>query len=117
MFFFWLNYSAYDLDDAIENYELNFPQIEQLISYYSTVVPTDHIVRIEFNSRTNIDLEVYVPKIDDEGKRDLLFREWNIDIYDYIPDEHRSDYELKYGGRTNSLDEVKETLGVGYYSF
>jgi len=106
-----LNYLSYDLKDAIKNYELNSKNIEQLIIYYSSIVPPDHIVKIEFKSKTNINLEVYVPNIDDASKRKLLFREWNIDIYNYTPADYRSDYDLKYGGLTNSLDEVKEVLG------
>ena len=92
-----------------KNYDENKNGIIKLKNFYNRTVPKDFLVRIRYNSSDNIDLFVYQP-IENSEKRELLFQEWNVDIDDYIPENPRSDYDKKYGGKTNSFEEVKEKL-------
>jgi hypothetical protein len=44
-----------------------------------------------------------------KSERILLVREWNINPYKFKQKE-RTDYDIEYGGKTNSLDEVTKQL-------
>ncbi|WP_298537962.1 hypothetical protein [uncultured Algibacter sp.] len=92
----------------IKNYEENKTGIIELKDYYNGLVPKYYRVRIRYNSSDDIDLIVYQPTENTE-KRELLFRQWNLDLDDYDP-EPQTDYEKKYHGNTNSLEIVMEKL-------
>lgn len=95
--------------DLARNYEDNKSQILELKKFYNDLVPDGFMVSVRFHSKNKINLFVYEPS-KTEGKRDLLFQQWNINIKNYKPELERSEYDKKYNGKTNSLEEVKEKL-------
>lgn len=94
--------------DLIENYEENLSDIIKLKEYYSKIVPDNYLVRIRYDSSEEIDLFVYQP-IPNSNERELLFQQWNLNIYNYKP-KSRTEYDKKYNGKTNSFVVVKEKL-------
>lgn len=96
-------------EGLIENYDENKNEILELKEFYNKTVPKGFLIRIQYNSSNNIDLSVYQP-IENSEKRELLFRQWDLDIYDYVPETPKSDYDKNYNGLTNSFKEVKEKL-------
>jgi hypothetical protein len=95
-------------DDLTENYDKYSIEILELKDYFKEIVPENHQVRIRYNSSTNVDLIVYAPT-EDKKDTELLFRQWNLDFEEYVPEE-RSEYDKKYHGKTNSLELVMKTL-------
>ncbi|MFD2035983.1 hypothetical protein ACFSKL_14355 [Belliella marina] len=81
----------------------------ELKAFYRDLVPEGFLVRVRFDSKRQIDLFVYEPT-EVEGKRNLLFQQWDLDIKNYKPEFERSEFDLKYNGKTNSFEEVKERL-------
>jgi len=94
--------------DLIENYEKNSAQIIGVKNYFEKIVPDNFKVKIRYESSDQIDLEVY-EKLNDKSDNELLFRQWNIKISNYI-EEPQSDYDKKYNGKTNSFEFVKNKL-------
>lgn len=97
------------VQDLIRNFESNKEEILALKEFYSQLVPEGFIVRVRFDSKNEIDLFVHEPT-EVEGKRELLFQQWNMNFRNYKPEIERSEYDIKYNGKTNSLDKVKEEL-------
>lgn len=95
--------------DLARNYDDNKQEILELKKFYNDLVPVGFLVRVRFDSKDKIDLFVYEPS-ETEGKRDLLFQQWNLNIKNYTPELERSEYDKKYNGKTNSFEEVKERL-------
>ena len=91
-----------------ENYEQNKDEITELTSHFRSIIPDGYLVRIRYESSSNFDLFVY-ESIENSKKFELLFQQWNLDLDDYQP-EPQTDYEKKYHGKTNSLENIKEKL-------
>ncbi|UZR99135.1 hypothetical protein [Chondrinema litorale] len=83
-------------------------EITELKNYFNEIVPANWIVRIQYNSSTNIDLFVYQP-IGDSTKRETLFSQWNVDLDNY-KEPPQSKNEKKYGDTTKSLELVENKL-------
>lgn len=94
--------------DLIENYEKKTSEIITLKDYFENIVPENFKVKIRYKSADVVDLAVY-EKLTDSSGNELLFRKWDIDIFDY-DEEPQTDYERKYHGKTNSLEIVKDKL-------
>ena len=94
--------------DLINNYEKHSKEITDLKKYFNDIVPSNYLVRIRYNSDRNVDMVVYEPN-EDSTKRDLLFRQWDVNL-DKSVEAPQNDYEKKYNGKTNSLEIVKEKL-------
>ena len=99
----------YDTQDLIENYEERSIQIIEAKEYIEKITPENFGVYVEFESNRDIDMKVWEKSDTAKNGRIFWFQEWNINPYNYKPKE-RSDYERKYGGKTNSLKEVTEKL-------
>ena len=107
---------SYNMKDLINNYENNTQEIVQLIEYYSSIVPDNFRVSIEFNSVNSINLRVWELSDDPNTQNTLWFQEWNINPYNYI-EKPQSEYEKKYGGKTKSLSLIKDKLGWSDHTF
>ena len=99
----------YDTQDLIENYEERSNQIIELKEYIKKITPGNFSVYVEFESNRDIDMKVWEKSDTAKNERIFWFQEWNINPYDYKQKE-RSEYDRKYGGKTNSLKEVTEKL-------
>jgi len=97
------------VDGLKQNYDENATKINELKEYFLELVPNDYLVRIQYNAAHNVDLFVYAP-IEKSTQRKALFSQWDVDLDSYQETPH-TDYELKYGGETKSLEVVKERLG------
>ncbi len=94
--------------DLIANYEERKNQITELMNYFNKIVPENFKVRIRYDSSKEIDLFVY-EKVNDTTKNELLFRQWNIDVDNYV-EEPQTEYDNKHNGKTNSLELAKSKL-------
>lgn len=83
-------------------------EITDLKNYFNEIVPDNYIVRIQYNSSSNVDLFVYEP-IQDSTEREKLFGQWDVDL-DIYQETHQTEYEKKYHGKTKSLEIVKNKL-------
>ncbi|WP_417906107.1 hypothetical protein [Christiangramia aquimixticola] len=90
-------------------------EIADLKNYFSDIVPENYTVRIQYNSLNNIDLFVYEP-IGDSTKREQFFGQWDVDIDNYI-ETPQTEYEKNYGGKTKSLELVKNKLNWNRETF
>lgn len=97
------------VEDLKTNYDKKESDILNVKNYYSELVPENYLVRIRYDSKNKIDLFVYEQKENSEEK-ELLFQQWNVDINNYKP-QLQTEYQKKYGGKTNSFELVKERLG------
>ena len=104
-----LSCSDKSVNDLTTNFENNKQEILEIKNYYNDLVPNGFIVTVRFDSRNKIDLFVYEPS-QTQGKIDLLFQQWNLNIKNYKPELRRSEYDKEYSGKTNSFKEVKEKL-------
>jgi len=94
--------------DLISNFEKRNSEIIDLKNYFDKIVPKKFSVNIRYESSNVVNLEVY-EKPNDTLKKELLFRKWDINVYDYI-EKPQTEYEKKYHGKTNSLELVKSKL-------
>lgn len=94
--------------DLIHNYEENTQEINELKEFFSSIVPENYIVSIRYDSSNNVDLFVYQKTLDSLDN-ETLFEEWGVNLEDYI-EKPQTEYEKKYGGKTKSLDVVKQKL-------
>lgn len=99
----------YDTNDLIENYEERSSQIIELKKYMEKITPENFSVYVEFESNRDVDMNVWEKSDTAKNGRIFWFQEWNMNPYNYKQKE-RSDYDKKYGGKTNSLREVTEKL-------
>jgi len=99
----------YDTNDLIKNYEKRSNQIIELKEYMEKITPENFSVYVEFESNRDIDMNVWEKSDTAKNGRIFWFQEWNINPYNYEQKE-RSDYDKKYGGKTNSLREVTKKL-------
>jgi regulator of replication initiation timing len=91
-----------------KNIDKKSNEITDLKNYFNEVVPENYIVRIQYNSSSNVDLFVYEPT-QDSTKREKLFGQWDVNLDDY-KETPQTEYEKKYHGKTNSLELVKNKL-------
>lgn len=97
------------VEELKANYDKRESDIIEVKKYYSELVPENYLVRIRYDSKNKIDLFVYEP-IENSTEKELLFRQWDLDIKNYEP-QPQTEYEIKYNGKTNSFELVKEKLG------
>ena len=99
----------YSTKNLINNYEERSKEIFELKEYIKEITPENFGVYVEFKSKRDIDMNVREKS--DTAKNGIIFwfQEWNINPYNYKQKE-RSDYDLKYGGKTNSFKKVTEML-------
>lgn len=104
--------SVEDLKNNIDN---NSTQIIELKEYFNEIVPSNFIVRIQYNSSDNIDLFVYEP-IGNSTETEKLFEQWDVSLDNYkeVP---QTEYEKKHGGKTKSLELVKSKLNWNQETF
>lgn len=96
--------------ELVENYEERKQEIEELKSFFKAQVPPGYWVYIEFKDRKTIDLWVHEAG-EDRSDRPIVFREWNIQPYDYQEPPARPADTNSYDPKTRSLAEVKQLLG------
>lgn len=94
--------------DLTNNYEENTLEINELKEFFNNIVPENYIVRIRYDSSQNVDLFVYEQTLDSLDN-ETLFEEWSVNLENYIEKQQTAD-EKKYGGKTKSLDVVKQKL-------
>ncbi|MEZ4983682.1 MAG: hypothetical protein R2795_01375 [Saprospiraceae bacterium] len=99
----------YDTQDLIENYEKRSSQIIEVKEYIKKITPENFDIYVEFDSNREIDMEVWEKSDTAKNGRIFWFQEWNINPYNYKQKE-RSEYDIEYGGKTNSLKEVIKKL-------
>jgi hypothetical protein len=99
----------YDTNDLIENYEERSNQIIEVKEYIKKITPENFGVYVEFESNRDVDMKVWEKSDTAKNGRIFWFQEWNINPYNYKQKE-RSEYDKKYGGKTNSLREVTGKL-------
>lgn len=96
------------IEDMKKNIDQKSKEITELKKYFNEIVHPNYLVRIRYNSSSNIDLFVYeITK--DSTKREKLFEQWNIDLDNYV-ETPPTEYEKKYRGGTKSLELVKKKL-------
>lgn len=101
---------TYSKKDLISNYEHRKHEIKTAKDFIYSVTPPGYSVHIEYRSRKKINFSIWERSDTTQKKAILWFREWDINPYNYKKEKERSEYEIKYGGRTNSLDLVMKKL-------
>ena len=105
--------------NSIEGMKNNIDQkskeIIDLKNYFNKIVPENYIIRIQYNSSSNVDLFVYEP-IRDSTERQYLFGQWDVNLDSY-KETTQTEYEKKYGGKTKSLELVKNKLNWNIETF
>lgn len=91
-----------------KNIEEKSNEITDLKNYFNELVPENYIVRIQYNSSSNVDLFVYHPT-QDSSEREQLFGQWDVDLDD-DKETPQTEYEKEYHGKTKSLELVKNKL-------
>lgn len=97
--------SGCGMNESVEGFKNNYDekstQIIELKDYFNTIVPLNHLVRIQFNSASNIDFFVY-KQIENSSKQKEIYGEWGIDL--------DSDKKLSNNEKIKDFEVVKSRL-------
>ena len=99
----------YDTTDLIKNYEERHIEIQNLKEYLKSNTPEEMEFYLEFNTSKNIDMTLWEKSDTAKNSRIFWFKESSINPFNYRPEE-RTEYDLKYGAKTNSFKFALEKL-------
>ncbi|RTQ48904.1 hypothetical protein EJV47_15020 [Hymenobacter gummosus] len=97
--------------ELIQNYRTHETQLQQVKTYFNSVVPSSFQVYIEYREEEEIDLWVYKKTGPGEHDRTVVFQQWAIDPYDYERPATKSFNPADAPLETLDLAEVKQQLG------
>lgn len=93
------------------NYDEKSTQIIELRDYFNSIVPLGYLVRIQYNSASNIDLFVY-KEIENSTRRSEIFGQWDIDL-----DSNIATSTAEYQEKIKPFEVVKEKLNWNRETF
>ncbi|MEM8583991.1 MAG: hypothetical protein AAGF87_06975 [Bacteroidota bacterium] len=104
-------------NELVRNYAKNSMAIFDLKENFTAMIADIFVVYIEFEDQNTIDLSVYEKTKSGNGKMTCLFREYNIDPYNYRISSTNEIENSEYVPTTKDLEHIKERLGWTDNSF